>query len=189
MSSDRKVEILRAAIELIADEGYGSLSMRALARASGMKLGALQYHFRTWDALLVALVAYIESEIIAAFESGVGELEQADVRDMVEFMLDEHVGTSDGLFGDRLWAQLWAMEQVEPLISDLLEEVYAKFLALLEAKLVERGAADPRAEALVLLSMVEGVSLFAANGRRWAKDRPAVRNSIVQLVDERYGTM
>ena|GEM_PF-504837 len=159
MATDRKTEILRAAIELIADEGYGSLSMRALARASGMKLGALQYHFRTWDALLVALVAYIESEIIAAFESGVGELEQVDVRDMVEFMLDEHVGTSDGLFSDRLWAQLWAMEQVEPLVSDLLEEVYAKFLGLLEVRLVKRGAAEPRAEALVLLSMIEGVSL------------------------------
>ena len=187
MATDRKTEILRAAIELIADEGYGSLSMRALALASGMKLCALQYHFRTWDALLVALVAYIEGEIIAAFESGVGELEQADFKDMIAFMLDEHVGTSDGLFGDRLWAQLWAMEQVEPLISDLLEEVYAKFLALLEARLVERGAADPRAEALVLLSMVEGESLFAGNGRRWAKDRPAVRRSILQLVDERYG--
>jgi len=29
------------AIEIIEDEGYGSLSMRALARASGIKLGAL----------------------------------------------------------------------------------------------------------------------------------------------------
>ena len=188
IASDRKTEILRAAIELIADEGYGSLSMRELARASGMKLGALQYHFRTWDALLVALVAYIEGDIIAAFESGVGELEQADFKDMIAFMLDEHVGTSDGLFGDRLWAQLWAMAQVEPLISDLLEEVYAKFLALLEVRLADRGAADPRAEALVLLSMVEGESLFAGSGRRWAKDRPAVRRSILQLVDERYGT-
>ncbi|MDG1215200.1 MAG: TetR/AcrR family transcriptional regulator [Luminiphilus sp.] len=187
MSSDRKVEILRAAIELIADEGYGSLSMRALARASGMKLGALQYHFRTWDALLVAFVAYIESEIISAFESGVGELEQADIGEMIEFMLDEHVGTADGLFSDRLWAQLWAMEQVEPLVSDLLEELYAKFLTLLEDKLRERGAAQPRAEALVLLSMVEGESLFSGSGRRWEKDRAAVRRSILQLLDERYG--
>jgi AcrR family transcriptional regulator len=32
------------AIEIIAK---GKLSMRALARASGMKLGALQYHFPT----------------------------------------------------------------------------------------------------------------------------------------------
>ena len=187
ISVDRKTEILRAAIELIADEGYGSLSMRALSRASGMKLGALQYHFRTWDALLVALVAYIESEIISAFESGVGELEQADVGEMIEFMLDEHVGTADGLFSDRLWAQLWAMEQVEPLVSDLLEELYARFLGLLEVKLRERGVVQPRAEALVLLSMVEGESLFSGSGRRWEQDRPAVRRSILQLVKERYG--
>ena len=72
MKIDRKTEILRSAIELIADEGYGSLSMRALARASGMKLGALQYHFRTWDALLFALVAYIEAEIISAFDASKG---------------------------------------------------------------------------------------------------------------------
>ena len=112
-----------------------------------------------------------------------GELERADVRDMIEFMLDEHVGTSDGLFSDRLWAQLWAMEQVEPLISDLLEEVYAKFLALLEAKLVDRGATQPRAEALALLSMIEGESLFSGSGRRWEKDRPAVRKTILPWVD------
>ena len=37
----------------------GSLSMRALARASGIKLGALQYHFRTSEDMLRALVAYI----------------------------------------------------------------------------------------------------------------------------------
>ena len=48
-------------------------------------------------------------------------------RNLIEFMLDEHVGTSDKLFNDRLWAQLWAMEQVEPLVSDLLEELYANF--------------------------------------------------------------
>ena len=57
--TDRKREILQAALELIADEGYGGLSMRALARASGMKLGALQYHFRTWEDMLRGLVNFI----------------------------------------------------------------------------------------------------------------------------------
>jgi hypothetical protein len=79
------------------------------------------------------------------------------------------------------------MEQVEPLVADLLEEVYAKFLAQLEAKLVLRGVAQPRAEALTLLSLIEGESLFVGSGRRWEKDRPAVRRNILQLVDERYG--
>ena len=47
--TDRQREILRIALELITDEGYSGLSMRGLARACGMKLGALQYHLRTWE--------------------------------------------------------------------------------------------------------------------------------------------
>ena len=58
----RKQQILETAIEIIATQGYAKLTMRALARASGMKLGALQYHFRTWDELLVALATYIGAE-------------------------------------------------------------------------------------------------------------------------------
>ena len=68
-----------------------------------------------------------------------------------------------------------------------MEEVYAKFLGQLEAKLVLRGVSQPRAEALTLLSLIEGESLFAGSGRRWEQDRPAVRQSILELVDERYG--
>jgi hypothetical protein len=108
---------------------------------------------------------------------------------MIAFMLDEHVGTADGLFNDRLWAELWAMEQVEPLILNLLKEVYAKFLAHLEAKLVRAGMAEPRAEALALMSMAEGETLFTCSGRDWEKDRTAMRQSILHLVDERYGAV
>ena len=187
MKIDRKTEILRSAIELIADEGYGSLSMRALARASGMKLGALQYHFRTWDALLIALVEYIEAEIISAFDASDGSVQESSIRSLIEFMLDEHVGTSDNLFSDRLWAQLWAMEQVEPLVSDLLEEVYAKFLMKLEKLMAKQSVVNARAEALMLLSLVEGESQFVGQGRRWEKSRSAVRKTILSLVDERYG--
>ena len=71
------------------------------------------------------------------------------------------------------------------MVADLLEEVYAKFLAQLEAKLVLRGVAQPRAEALTLLSLIEGEWLFVGSGRRWGKGGPAVRRNILQLVDER----
>jgi len=39
----------------------------------------------------------------------------------------------------------------------------------------------------MLLSMVEGESLFMGSGRRWEKDRAAVRNTILSFVEERYG--
>ncbi len=187
MTAERKQEILQTAIEIIADEGYGSLSMRALARASGMKLGALQYHFRTWEDLLRALVNYIEKQILQEFEAQKLHGGSASVGEITTFMLDGSTGTTDALLGDRLWPQLWAMQQVEPLVSDLLEEVYAQYLEILERAVEAAGMESPRAEALCLMSLLEGESLFTGSGRRWEGDREAVRETILKLINERYG--
>jgi len=187
VTGERKREILRAAIEIVADEGYGSLSMRGLARASGMKLGALQYHFRTWEDLLRALVNYIERAILDEFEAQKLDDGSASVGEIVAFMLDDNAGTGDALLGDRLWPQLWAMEQVEPLVSDLLEEVYARYVEILERTMKATGAESPRAEALCLMSMLEGESLFTGSGRRWETDREVVRETILKLVNKMYG--
>ena len=183
--TDRKREILSEAIKIIEDEGYGNLSMRALARASGVKLGALQYHFRTRDEMLRALVAYIADELSSAFDKEMEASANRTVGDVAAFMLDE---TGDGsIFTDRLWPQLWAMEQVEPLVSELLEDVYAEYLSRLEQALNDKGVADSRAEALCLMSLLEGESLFTGSGRRWESDRQAVRDTILTFVRERYG--
>lgn len=186
MAGERKREILQIAIEIIADEGYSSLSMRSLARASGMKLGALQYHFRTWEDLLRALVGLIEEQLKNDLaHRGLGD--DATVYDIAAFMLDETSAPGDTLLSDRLWPQLWAMEQVEPLVSDLLEEVYAEYMKILVNAMEESGFDSPHGEALCLMSMLEGESLFTGEGRRWEKDRGLVRNTILKFVENRYG--
>ena len=186
MAGERKQEIIQAAIEIIANEGYGNLSMRALARASGMKLGALQYHFRTWEDLLRALVSYIEKEILEKFEARKLHDGSASVGEIAAFMLEDTAGTPDEILGDRLWPQLWAMEQVEPLVSELLEEVYANYLEFLERAMEVAGVEAPRAEALCLMSLLEGESLFTGSGRRWEGDREAVHRTILKLINDRY---
>ena len=185
MTSDRKPEILRTAIEIIADQGYGSLSMRGLARASNLKLGALQYHFRTWEALLRALVDYIADELRQAFQSQTLESGPLSLRGIAVFALDDPA--DDSVLSDKLWPQLWAMQQVEPLVSDLLEDVYAEYLARIEKLLEAKGSQSARAEALCLMSMLEGESLFTGSGRRWEGEREAVRDTILKFIDERYG--
>lgn len=183
--ADRKREILLTALEIIADEGYGSLSMRALARASGMKLGALQYHFRTWEDMLRALVDFIADEIRQRLATSGKERKNLSIRELAEFMLDDTV--DEDYLTDKLWPQLWAMEQVEPLVSDLLEDVYAEYLHLMELALSDAGVKNPRSEALCLMSLLEAESLFAGVGRRWESDRPAMRETIMNFIDERYG--
>jgi len=183
--TDRQREILRMALELISDEGYGSLSMRALARACGMKLGALQYHFRTWEDMLRGVVKYISAEFSSRLEAKEGVGNSPTVRAIAEFMLDDTA--DDGLLSDRLWPQLWAMQQVKPLVSDLLEDVYAEYLQMLESAIAQSRPQATTAEALCLMSLLESESLFAGKGRRWEQERGAMREFILSFIDERYG--
>lgn len=184
--SERKQQILQTAIEIIADEGYSSLSMRALARASGMKLGALQYHFRTGDDMLRALADYIAAAYARAFEDFSSSDAPPTVRDIAVFMLDDEAGAE--MQTDRLWPQLWAMQSVEPLMMDLVQDIYAIYLQFMEDSLIKLGNKSPRAEALCLMSLLEGELLFAGEGRRWNADRQALRDTAMDFIDQRYGT-
>jgi AcrR family transcriptional regulator len=191
--NERRTEILIAAIGLIADEGYASLSMRALARVVGMKLGSLQYHFRSSDELLKAIVGFVS----ASYDESFAELRQntkqnprqnkahPSLEEIVTFVIDDKVGAN--IVSDKLWPQLWAMQQVEPLVSDLVENIYSTYLKVLEQALRNVGASAPRAEALLLMSMLEGSTIFLGEGRRWQKDRKAVRRSVLEYIEHRYG--
>jgi hypothetical protein len=94
---------------------------------------------------------------------------------------------STELWGDKLWPQLWAMQQVEPLVSDLVEDIYTQYLKVFEDALRVSGSSEPRAEALCLMSMLEGSTIFMGRGRRWAKEAKKVRKTILAFIDSRYG--
>ena len=177
--SERQKQILHIALEIIADEGYSSLTMRHLARASGMKLGALQYHFRTWEALMRAMVEYLGNEFR---ELLIRWGEPLTIQRIAKMMLTEDAQTQD-----RVWPQLWAMQQVEPLVSDLLKDIYEEYLLLLETALKNVGNPSPRAEALCLMALLESEVLFTGQGRPWESDRSAMHKAILDFIDIRYG--
>lgn len=185
MSTERKREIIATAIEIIADEGYGSLTMRALARASGMKLGALQYHYRTRQELMQSLIDFLVDEARQSMTASGLRAGSLSVREIAAFMLRGIPG--DTALDDKLWPQLWAMQQVEPLVSDLLEDVYAEYLRGLEHAIKAAGGRSPRAEALCLMSMLEGEVLFLGTGRRWASERHNVHDAMLDMITKRYG--
>lgn len=186
--SRRQQEILQLAIELIATDGYDNLTMRAVARASGMKLGALQYHFPTRNDLLRALATYIADTYRASVEEYKSALDGSspNLRLVVEFLMEDDAGS--GLHSDRLFPQLWALALVEPIMEDLMDNIYEEYLRLLETILSERGLGDPLAEALAIMALIEGLTLFVGQGRRWAKSDPAATQVVYDLIDQRYGT-
>lgn len=79
----RKEDILKAAMELFARDGYSATSTAAIARAAGVAEGLLFHHFQNKAGVLVAMLtemadAYIlESEaVIQKAQTGLDALEQ-----------------------------------------------------------------------------------------------------------------
>jgi AcrR family transcriptional regulator len=53
---DTKVKILDAAFRRLAREGYAALSMREIAKDAGVNHALINYHFRTKDQLVIAVL-------------------------------------------------------------------------------------------------------------------------------------
>ena len=183
---ERKEQILQMALEIIATQGYGKLTMRAVARASGLKLGALQYHFATWEELVRSLAEYISSEYAKSLEA----LEQATdysptIIDILRWYLRDSGG--EKLRSDLLWPQLWAMARVEPVMRASLGEIFKKIFARFENHLTLAGSRSPRLEALALLSLGEGSILFTGSGSPWESESVSLDEAILEFIEGRYG--
>jgi AcrR family transcriptional regulator len=53
---DTKARILRAAFRRLAKEGYAALSMREIGKDAGVNHALINYHFRTKDQLVIAVL-------------------------------------------------------------------------------------------------------------------------------------
>lgn len=183
---DRKRKLLQTAVDIIATQGYAKLTMRALARSDGIKLGALQYHFPTWEALLSALARYIGDSYENSFAALKDKPGGVDLDELVLFALDDIPGIF--LHSDNLFPQLWAMAQIEPVMAEMLDVIYTKYLSRIEDCLIALKHPSPRAEALALLSLIEGSAVFVGENRRWHKDAAALQTTILEIIRSRYGT-
>jgi len=185
--TDRKQQILQNCCELIAAEGYVAFTMRAVARASGLKLGALQYHYRTRDALVAALAEFIGTRYRDHFTRFCADRppDSLGLYALLDFMAEETVTTS--LRADRLFPQLWAMAMVEPAMRVAMDGLYEQYLTFIEDWLIQQGASNPRGDALAILSMLEGLTLFVDSGRRWEAHAEATLEAIHAMLHARYG--
>jgi TetR/AcrR family transcriptional regulator, regulator of biofilm formation and stress response len=70
-ASERRSEIVQAAIELISREGLAAATTRKIANEAGVSLSTLHYSFGSKDALVGAVIEAITAEIGTVARSGV----------------------------------------------------------------------------------------------------------------------
>jgi hypothetical protein len=69
----------------------------------------------------------------------------------------------------------------------MLEDFYEEYFKILEQALEAEGSLAPHAEALCLMSLVEGTTIFVGSRRRWRVDRETVFDTVLEFIDTKYG--
>ena len=63
--ADTRAKILAAAFRRMATEGYAALSVREIARDAGVNHALINYHFRTKDQLVIAVLDAANQRLLA----------------------------------------------------------------------------------------------------------------------------
>tara|TARA_B110000881_G_C18468037_1_gene459829 strand:- start:161 stop:787 length:627 start_codon:yes stop_codon:yes gene_type:complete len=182
--SDRKQQILLQAVEIIASEGYAKLSMRSLARASGITLGALQYHFSTWADMLRALNSYILDQYDKVWETMTPKDRPSTLQGFMRLVLEDAPGSA--LHSGKLLPQLYAMSQVEPIMEELQNEISNKYINVVEKLLAEHQPQTPRAEVLAIMLMLRGSRLLRDEIHKWDVEVDEVHDALIEMANAKY---
>ena len=172
MDSPPKERLLAAAVDYIAANGIGDISLRKLAEALGTSHRMLIYHFGSREGLLVEVVRTVEDrqrEALAELDEAPGATPEEVGRAMWTRLADESLWPLERLFFE-LYGQAL---QGQPHAVALLEGIVENWLEPGTEMALERGipAEQARADARLGLAVVRGLLLdLLATGDRVGVD-------------------
>ena len=133
--SERKREILQAALRIIVDGGFEALSLRRVAEDVGVKLPSVQYHFGSKDGLVAALfhwaLDWYSGELLKLVAANPENPEKA-FRQVIDYLvkdLDKRTGIEPHIWAYAMYSEdanshrEWYMLVYREFIFDLLTQL------------------------------------------------------------------
>jgi AcrR family transcriptional regulator len=160
-SVDRRLEIVHAALRVIADVGVQGATTRAIVAEAGMSLASFHYAFASRDEMMEELIAYaVENQTVAAFST-------------IRYGSDIRTTLRDGL--QAFFETIAAEPAGEQVLFELM--LFALRTPSLE-QLPSRQWANYRAAATELLNAA------AVNaGIEWRRPLPEVAQMLITITD------
>ena len=158
----RREAILRAAVELIGEQGPDALTHRAVAERAGVSLSATTYWFSSKEEIFREAVALAAGEEVDRLEQLVLDLAPRQL-EPVEWARELSAALAADV--ERNPAQPVAMYQFvleasrEPALRDELARWETAHLRLAEAGLRAVGSPDPQTDAHIVVAVVSGLML------------------------------
>jgi DNA-binding transcriptional regulator YbjK len=186
--ADRRLRLVEAALQVVADGGLRALTHRAVDAQAGLPEGSCSGYFRTRLALLTALteqVGYVLTVQVRALAERIQAVELAQPQAPDEVRRAAVIEEIVGLFEQLLAAPELVMVQAElglearrqPELLTVLQPWRVSLLRIVESIVRDADTAEPDQLAITLVAALEGVVLAGlqeAGGERAAYLRSSV---------------
>lgn len=155
----RRLQIMEAALEVFATEGYGHCSISRLASHAGISKGLMYNYFESKDALLSAIIEHGLTGIMDLFDPDHdGVLESEELVGFIKKVFKEM----------REHQEFWIMfigVILQPGVKDLLKDkpiiqYMEQFISMLMEYFKRKGFEDPYLELITLSALIEGLGVL-----------------------------
>lgn len=130
-SVDRRLQIVRAALRVIAEQGVQGATTRAIVAEAGMSLASFHYAFDSRDEMMEELIAYVvEHQTVAAFSTiRFGSDIRTTVRDGLQAFLETVIADPGN---EQVLFELMFFAMRTPSLGGLPSRQWAKYYAAAE---------------------------------------------------------
>jgi AcrR family transcriptional regulator len=161
----RRIEMLRAAAELICERGFGDTRIADVARRAGVSSALVIYYFGTRDRLLVDALRYSEESFYEAAEKMLAEV--PSLRERLSLLIQwtcvpegsDEIPGAWGLWFD-LWAQAFRHDEIKAGRAELDSRWRKMIVAALDSS--ELSSKEKRMFALEFSALLDGLSIQVA---------------------------
>jgi len=183
MGPIRREQICRAAVAVIAREGYAGTTMRMVAEEAGVSTGMLNHYFANRQDLLIHALVHVSERSLLRYAGAIEGLEPGVGR--LEALLDSVLGEdAESEETWRVWINVHGEAVRLPELRRTIEERLGPWFVLIDEALA--GLVCPRGEgevpwAVCVDSILTGFVIMAMTSEAQL-DRAQIRDEVIRVV-------
>jgi len=187
----RKDQIIEVARKLMIDEGLSAVTMRRVARESGISPGNLHYHFSNYGLMLGALLDAVLEPYLIKFEALKAESQGNPVTAMtavLEYVLNDLANKETTMFFPELWVLANRNDKAEQQMGKLYDTYMSVLIGLIHNIRPDLNKKRTKEIALFICASIEGQTVFIGYETTHKQHRKALKKitltTIMKLVME-----
>ena len=182
---ERRTEIVRAIIKVVAGGGLAGATVRSIAREGGFSSGVIAHYFANKDEMVRYAFEFVADRVFRRIDA---RLKQSEGADRVRVILEEHVPVSKQDEETAVALAFWEMALHDPELRAMFREKYRRWRDYLRSELaallpdLAPDALDRRVDLAV--AAADGLLVtFALDGRNYRQmDRRAILDDLMALL-------